>query len=214
MIRRTIDDLYPSMPWDALDAVVFDVGNVLLSFDPPQILRDLLPRDESIYPILLEHIFHSPYWVMMDHGDATLEEATEAMIASSPAYEAQIRKVMTNWIEMKDIIDEGLQALYACKRHGKKVYVLSNYGSDAFEHVYQKYDFFKLFDGLTISAREHVIKPDAAIYRLTVERFGLTPERTLFIDDSPANIDGALHAGWQGFCLNRKGKLKAFMGAE
>lgn len=211
MVRRTIDDLYPSMPWDELDAVVFDVGNVLLSFNPQGILEELLPDDKALYPVLTEKIFRSPYWMMMDHGDATLTEAADAMVGNDTRYEKQIRHVMTHWIEMKHVLDEGLQALDACKAHGKRVFVLSNYGSDAFEHVYHKYDFFKRFDGMMISARVHLLKPDPDIFHLAAETFGLDPERTLFIDDVPANIEGALHAGWQGFCHLRQGKLREFM---
>ena len=64
-----------------------------------------------------------------------------------------------------------------------------------------------------ISAREGLVKPDPAIYKTLTDRYGLDPARTLFIDDAAANIEGAIHAGWQGFWFNRPGKLSAFFGA-
>lgn len=211
MPKLMIDDLYLSMPWDELDAIVFDVGNVLLSFNPAAILSDLLPNCQALHPVLMKKIFQSPYWVMMDRGLLSCTEAAECMIGRDTALAEPIRHVMANWIEMKDQIEEGQEALRICKAHGKKLYVLSNYGCDSFAHVEKKYDFFKLFDGKVISAREKMMKPDLAIYNLLTSRYGLDPARTLFIDDSFANIEGALYAGWQGFCFNQPGKLHKFV---
>lgn len=211
MPKLTIDDLYPSMPWDEIDAVVFDVGNVLLSYQPDRILEDIVPEYKAIHPLLMTRVFKSPYWLMMDHGLMNLKEAADAMITGVPELEEPIRRLMAQWIEMKEVIQEGLDALLACKAHGKRVYVLSNYGDDSFAHVDAKYDFFRLFDDKIISARVHLMKPDPAIYRLANEKFGLEPSRTLFIDDAPANIEGALYAGWHGLCFNAPGKLKKFL---
>ena len=79
MNRLTLDDMYPAMPWDALDAVVFDVGNVLVRFVPEDILRRVLPGEEAIWPELQRKVFRSPYWAMLDRGVMTYEEAAKAM---------------------------------------------------------------------------------------------------------------------------------------
>lgn len=205
-----IDDKYARMPWDEIDAVVFDVGNVLLSFDPAGILKDLVPEVPELHPLLLQKIFHSPYWCMRDHGIISEQEAEDAMIAGDERIAPYVRRVMNGWIEMKDVLPEGLAALNACKAHGKKLYVLSNYADEPFAHVDAKYDFFRLFDGKVISSRVKLVKPDPAIFTHVIHSFGLTPARTLFIDDSPANIESALAMGWQGFCVNAPGKLAAF----
>lgn len=206
-----IDDKYPSMPWDELDAVVFDVGNVLLSFDPKAILNDLAGNVPELHPQLMTKVFHSPYWCMRDHGIISEEEAIESMIGRDQHLAPYIRKVMKNWIEMKDVLPEGIEALNACKAHGKKLYVLSNYADEPFAYVDQKYDFFRLFDGKVISSRIKLCKPDPAIYTHVIHTFGLTPARTLFIDDSMANIEAALAMGWQGYCHNKPGKLCEFI---
>ena len=95
--------------------------------------------------------------------------------------------------------------------HGKRVFVLSNYQREAFDRVEREYPFFALFEGRVVSAREGMIKPNADIYECLTQRYGLDPARTLFIDDTAANIEAALHLGWQGFCLNAPGKLSAFI---
>ncbi len=214
MVRLMIDDLYDTMPWDKLDAVVFDVGNVLLSFSPEKLLREYLPGEAALHTRLMNKIFRTPYWMMLDHGLITTEEAVSAMAGRDRELLPLIRTLMMSWPDLKEVIPEGVNALRACKAHGKRLYVLSNYHGASFDHVRKKYDFFDLFDGFVVSASVKLLKPDPAIYDRVTDEFGLEPARTLFIDDTPINIEGALHAGWQGFCLNEPGKLARFIGEE
>ena len=80
---RTFDDIYETMPWDAVDAVVFDVGQVLLSYNPQEILDEHVPDRPDLHPFLLEKIFRSPYWLMRDHGLMTRDEAIILMVESN-----------------------------------------------------------------------------------------------------------------------------------
>lgn len=210
MNRLMIYDKYPSMPWDEIDTVVFDVGNVLLRYDPEEILRELVPEHEELYPVLRRRVFASPYWAMIDRGALTIAEAAEAMAGLDESLKPLTRKIMFGWWDLKPIA-EGVEALRAIKARGKKLYVLSNYNAEAFAHVYAKYDFFRLFDGLVISSDEKKIKPNPDIYQLLAERYRIDPARTMFIDDSYVNIEGCLNAGWQGFLFNEPGILAAFL---
>lgn len=210
MVPLMIDDLYPSMPWDELDSIVFDVGNVLLTFSPQQILDEHIP-DRSLHPVLMERVFRSPYWNMQDRGILDREEAIRVMTGRYHELEPAIRRVMENWVYLKEEIPEGVEALRAAKAHGKRVLVLSNYGGAAFRWVRQYFDFFQLVDDFIVSGDLGLCKPDSSIYQYAVKTCGLNPARTLFIDDTPLNIEAALNQGWQGFCLNRPGKLRAFL---
>ena len=212
MIRWMIDDAHETMPWDALDAIVFDVGNVLLAYSPEAELRHYFPGRDEYHERLREKIFRTPYWNMLDRGTLTLEEAIVAMTGPDAALGADIRLFMEHWLDFNEPVSEGVEALRACKAHGKKVYLLTNYQSEAFDRVSKAYDFFGLADGWIVSAKVGMVKPDADIYRQIEREFSLTPHRTLFIDDTPANVEGALQLGWQGFCLSRPGKLRAFIG--
>lgn len=160
---RTFDDIYETMPWDAVDAVVFDVGQVLLSYNPQEILDEHVPDRPDLHPILLEKIFRSPYWLMRDHGLMTRDEAIEAMIGRDELLRPYITRVMHNWVDLKKVLPEGLKTLQSCKAHGKKVYVLSNYADDAFAVVEHKYDFFNLFDAKFVSGRLKLMKPSEQI---------------------------------------------------
>lgn len=207
-----IDDKYEHMPWDEIDAVVFDVGNVLIRFDPQALLEELVPDAPEMHGRLMTRVFRSPYWCMRDHGIITTEDAIEAMTGRDQAIAPYVRRIMTEWIDLKVTIPEGIEAIRTCKAHGKKVYVLSNYADEPFAFADAKFDFFRLFDGKIISGRVKLEKPEPAIYSCLTHTFDLRPHRTMFIDDSYANIESALAMGWQALLYDRPGKLRDFLG--
>ena len=209
MIRLMLNDQYPTMPWDVIDAVVFDVGNVLLSWKGQEILDRLLPERPDLHEELLVRVFRSPYWSMRDRGSATLDEVIDAMSRTAPELEPYVRRIMEGWIDLP-AMEEGVNALKTCKSHGVKLYALTNYADKEFAHACVTHDFFQLFDGFIVSGREHLVKPGLEIYARLIREFDLDPARTLFIDDSPMNIEAALESGWQGICYNKEGLLRDF----
>ena len=209
MIRLMIDDMYDAMPWDKIDTVVFDVGNVLLSWTANELMMRVIPERPDLHEELAERTMRSPYWSMRDRGSATVEEVIRAMSLRKPELEPYIRRIMTEWIDLP-AIPEGVETLKICKDHGVKLYALTNYADKEFAYACEQHDFFALFDDYLVSAREHTIKPGLDIYRLLISRFGLDPERTLFIDDSLMNIEAALESGLQALHYNKDGKLRNF----
>ena len=209
MIRLMIDDMYDTMPWDKIDTVVFDVGNVLLSWTANELLTRVIPERPDLHEELAERTMRSPYWSMRDRGSATVEEVIHAMSLRKPELEPYIRRIMTEWIDLP-AIPEGVETLNICKDHGVKLYALTNYADKEFAYACEQHDFFALFDDYLVSGREHTIKPGLDIYRLLISRFGLNPERTLFIDDSLMNIEAALESGLQALHYKKDGKLRNF----
>lgn len=209
MIRLMIDDMYAKMPWEQIDAVVFDVGNVLLKWQAQELLTRLVPELPDLHEELTRRIFKSPYWCMRDRGSAAVGEVIDAMSSGNAEIAPYVRRVMTKWIDLP-AIPEGVEALKKCKEHGVKLYALTNYADREFAYACEQHEFFRLFDGFVVSGRVHMVKPAQDIYGHLIETFGLEPARTLFIDDSPANIEAALHCGWQGLCYNEEGKLRDF----
>ena len=209
MIRLMIDDQYNRMPWDKIDTVVFDVGNVLLSWKAQELLDRIVPERPDLHAELAERVFRSPYWSMRDRGSATVEDVITAMSLRVPELKPYIRHIMKEWIDLP-AIPEGVETLKRCKEHGMKLYALTNYADKEFAYACEQHDFFKLFDGFLVSGREHTIKPGLDIYRLLISRFGLDPERSLFIDDSLMNIEAALESGLQALHYNKDGKLREF----
>ncbi len=211
MAERMIDNLYPSMPWDDVDAVVFDIGGVLVTMDEDDVLKKMFP-DPVLKASVQLHTTRSPYWNMWDEGVLSTEECIKAMTEGDPTLLEPIRKFITGWMDERYVVEEGRQALLACHRHQKKLYILSNYVSENYERNVREYDFFSLFDGAVISSRVRMLKPRLEIYRYLTDTYKLNPSRVLFIDDNAANIAAAFAAGWHGLCFNRPGRLKAFMG--
>ncbi len=209
---ETLNDLYDVIPWDALDAVVFDVGNVLLTFQPPRILEQLFPGDAELQAQLTARVFRSPYWPMLDHGLLDNEAAEALMSRQEPSLRPAIRQLLHAWPALMEPMPEGIAALRTVKERGKKAFVLSNFHREAFAEVSARHAFFRLFDGLLVSARVKLLKPNPAIYRCLTETFGQDPARLLFIDDTPMNIEAALACGWQGLCYDRPGRISAFLG--
>ena len=207
-----LDDRYPSAPWDTFDAVVFDVGNVLVRFDPDKMMEEFFPGDTELHKALHRKVFQTPYWVMLDHGIISYAEAVEAMTGFETEFKPQIQYILDNWHDLREIVPEGVETLKTVKAHGKKAYVLSNYHKPAFDFIERKYDFFSLFDGKVVSGQIGLLKPDPAIFRRLTEQYGLQPSRSVFIDDTAINIEAAMTLGWQGICYNQPGKLKRFFG--
>ena len=214
-MNMAINDRFDKMPWDEIDNVVFDVGNVLIHFEPLQMMKELLPGlSDDMYRLLMQKTVHSPYWVAMDHGSMSYDDIIQAMIGLDKHLTDEITTFMRGWYPLMKQKDEGVRALKLCKEKGKKLYVLSNFSDMPFDYTEENNAFFSLFDDKVVSSRVHLLKPDPEIYRYLVRSFELDPARTLFIDDNPANIETALMEGWQGFCFLAPGILDKYISAN
>ena len=182
-----------------VDNVVFDVGNVLFRFDTEHVKQTLLPENHREQ--LAKAMFvadHEWAWYQFDTGLWPAEYVAEkiACHAGLPGCGGEVLYAYEHFHE--DRVPLPLTEDFAAlKSMGKRIFALTNYGWDAFDRVYEKFDFFKELDGIVVSGREKVWKPMPEIYELICARYNLVPERTLFIDDSPANIEGARQLGWQ-----------------
>ncbi|MDR3052019.1 MAG: HAD family phosphatase [Oscillospiraceae bacterium] len=178
-----------------LDAIVFDLGNVLLDYHPLQTLRAHYP--EAVAQRLHAAMFQSPQWVEMDRGVLTQAEVLARILADAPDIAPYGEAAMALQTEMITPNAPALAWLPRLKSAGYRLYALSNFGAQSFARVQARYPVFGDFDGLVISGRELVVKPAPHIYRALLSRYGLTPARALFFDDIPANVQGALDVGMQ-----------------
>lgn len=186
--------------------IIFDIGNVLLEFKPFEFL--LKHYDEKTMEDLMVIIFSSDEWIEMDLGTMSVSEVKSRFIHRNPQYEKEIHYVLDHWSEMLTPLHENVQFVKILKEKGYKLYLLSNFPIVAFKEVFHKYDFFRYFDGMIISAYEHVIKPDEKIYKLLLERYQLDPHECLFIDDMEGNVQAADELGIQTICLSYKVNLE------
>lgn len=169
--------------------IIFDIGNVLLSFNPKEYLRQKIGEQklEEIY----KAIFESEEWVMLDRGTITEEEAVKNIIQRNNLYATEIELAFTDWYGLLKPIEETVEILKNLKNNNYKVFYLSNFHDLAFKEVNKRNSFFKVFDGGVVSYEEKLIKPEEAIYNLILDKYNLIAAESIFIDDTIANIEGA-----------------------
>lgn len=176
--------------------IVFDLGNVLLKFNPERIITEYV-HNKKIKEQIYGNIFDSKEWVMLDKGKISSHYATKKFIQKMPDHENIIREIMDSWDDYLNPIDKNLEVLKNLYKRSYNLYVLSNFHKDAFEKVSNKYDFFDYFTGMIISYQEETIKPEKKIYQILINRFNLAPRETLFIDDNVQNIKQAQKMGFK-----------------
>lgn len=192
-----------------LDAIVFDVGNVLLNFDPLAYLRRLY--DEPLAARIHDAVFGSPHWTELDRSVLTFDEVVARMAADTPDMAQWILPAFSVYQDIIRPIEETIAYLPKLKAAGYRLYVLSNYGKEYFAQTRALYPFFDLFDGMIISGEHQVLKPDPAIYLLLLHEYNLTASRTLFLDDRQDNIEGAQAIGLQGIQFTHAAQLQALL---
>ncbi|HEY8563914.1 MAG TPA: HAD family phosphatase [Beijerinckiaceae bacterium] len=174
--------------------VVFDVGQVLLNWDPRHLYRRIIP-DPDRMEWFLAHVCPDTWNRSLD-GGRPWDEALAERIALHGGWADEIRAYRARWQEMvPDAIGANVALLARLKAAGVPVYAITNFAGDLFRETQDRFPFLKSFDGVVVSGDEGLLKPDPAIYRLFLARFGLRAEACLFIDDSPANVAGARDVG-------------------
>lgn len=175
--------------------VVFDLGNVLVRWDR-RFLYEQVIADPVELDWFLDNVLTLEENAVLDRG-TSLHEMTADLARRHPDHAELVLVFRDRWIEtMGGVIDGSLQLLRALVARGVPCFALSNWGRDTFALVESGFDWLELFDGVVISGREGVTKPDPAIFELLCERHGIDPAEALFIDDSPANIDTAAALGF------------------
>ena len=177
--------------------ILFDMGNVLIHFDRNAFLNRLDVSEEE-KQLLLREVFLSVEWVQMDRGTLEEPEAEILMCKRLPQHlHAAVHELVSLWDEPMLPIAGMAQLAEELKVKGYRLYLLSN--ASVRQHEYwPKIPGWQYFDGTIISADEKVMKPHPDYYCRALSRFGLKPEECFFIDDVPANIEGALYCGIPG----------------
>jgi len=175
--------------------IVFDIGRVLIHYDPQIPYRRLIP-DAAARDWFLANVCTHDWNLEQDRGRGW-EEAEALLIGEFPAHEEHIRAFRRHWHEMvAPAYTDSVAILEALVEEGRDVTMLTNFAADTFREARRLYPFLNISRGITVSGEIGLIKPDIAIYERHAGTFGLDPARTLFIDDSPANVEGARQAGW------------------
>ncbi|MDX9946363.1 MAG: HAD family phosphatase [Bacteroidales bacterium] len=193
--------------------IIFDLGNVLISFVPSEYLvKKNYPG--NIRNTILADIFQSPEWKMLDNGDITVPEAIESIAPKSSLNKEEIAHVFNFRRDIMFPLDDNARLLPALRKQGYRLYYLSNFPLDVFEEVKNDYFFFTHFDGGIISAEVKLSKPDIRIYEYLIRHYGLNPEESLYIDDIEENVLAAESTGMKGMVTNGSPRIAEQLGAR
>jgi 2-haloacid dehalogenase len=188
-------------------AVVFDLGGVLLDWNPRYLYRKLFD-DPAEMDRFLSEVCTMEWHHAHDLG-VPPEQTIPPLVEAHPEYAEHIRAWPQRSEEMvAGPIDESVEILRALKERGVPVYALTNMETWTYPDRLDRYPFLRWFDGTVVSGFEGVAKPDRKVFELLLDRFGLTPETTLFIDDSAKNVAAARAAGIQAIEFESPAQLR------
>ena len=192
--------------------LVFDMGNVLIRYSP-QMFLDRFVKDTSYHTLLLREVFMGLEWQQTDLGSLSLDDAVARCCTRLPScLHETVRTLFYNWSDPLLQI-EGMEALLKrAKEKGYALYLLSN-TSPAYRTFSKGIAGIEYMDGEFISCEWKMMKPDVRIYHLFCNHFGLVPAQSVFIDDSSANVLGAINAGMQGIVFHDRKQLEKALSA-
>ena len=192
LVRTDVDSLTEN-----IDAVVFDLGGVLIDWNPRHLYRQLFPGDREGMERFLSEVCTSAWNERQDAG-RPWEEAIDEAIAEYPQHAALIRAYRERWEEMlSGPIADTVTLFEEVKRTGLRLYALTNWSQYTFPRALELFPFLHWFEDIVVSGREGLIKPDPAIFRVLISRSGIEAARSVFIDDSLANVRAAAQLGFR-----------------
>lgn len=167
--------------------IIFDLGGVVFTWDPGAIIARLFHEPEK-RSLIRDEVFRHPDWREMDRGLLSYAEATERAVARTGLAREEI-KALFRWVPLSLVgIPETVALMRELKNKGHVLYYLSNMHRPAMEYLERVYTLWNLFQGGVFSCRVHWVKPEEEIYLALLEQEDLSPDRAVFIDDTPANL--------------------------
>ncbi len=193
----------------SIDAVIFDLGGVLLDWNPRYLYRKLFDDEESMERFLAEVC--TMEWHEANDRGVPFEVTCAELAAEHPEHADHIWAWGTRTEEMVGgPIDETVEILRELKRDGSvRLFALTNMEAHTYPLRRERYDFLRWFEGTVVSSSEGVIKPDPQIYRVLLERYGLKAASTLMIDDNARNVDAARSLGMPTVLFESPAALRA-----
>ncbi len=177
--------------------IVFDMGNVLMDYNPEIALHQFINNEED-RAVIRKELFGGYEWVQKDLGQMTNEESYESIKKRVPEYlHESLKSCIYHWQMCMKPLEGAKEFVYSMKAKGFGIYVLSN-ASDTFYEYFPDFLPIDYFNGVMISADVHVVKPDIRIFEIFIKKYGLQPQECLFIDDRTDNVEGAIAAGMNG----------------
>lgn len=195
------------------DAVVFDLGGVLLDWNPRHLFRKLFYGDEVAMESFLHEVDFASWNAEVDLGHP-FADAVAAATRAHPRRAPLFAAYWERWPEtLAGPVDGVLPLVAALRARQIPLYVLTNSSSETYPRAVERFEFLADFDGAIVSGRLGVAKPDPRIYRALLDTFGLREDRVVFIDDNQTNAEAARALGIHGLHFTGAGRLHRDLGA-
>lgn len=189
--------------------VVFDIGNVVIEWDPRHLYRQVFDDQDALMEDFLSTVC-TPAWILEQDRGRAWDDGVAALTAEYPDCAELIRAFHERWHEMVPGEIPGTpEILEELKGRGVPLYALSNFSREKYLETRERYPCFDLFDGLVVSGEVGLVKPDPAIWRLLLERYGLDPAAVLYVDDLAENCAVAESLGMTAHRFGGAATLRA-----
>jgi 2-haloacid dehalogenase len=187
--------------------VVFDLGGVLIEWDPRHLYRRLLPEDQ-VEPFLDEIGFAA--WNHAQDAGGSWATAVDELAARYPQHRELIAAYPARFPEtLAGPVPGSVEVLRDLHATGVRLLGLTNWSAETYPHAEATFEFLTLFEDIVVSGAEGIAKPDPAVFALLVDRYRLDPAATVFVDDSPANVAAAAAAGLRALRFTAADTLRA-----
>lgn len=183
--------------------LILDIGNVICNWNPDGLVGMTFdnPADQEE---ALRVTVNTPDWLALDRGDMTLDEAIWRAQARTELNDQDIASVYDNLCASLTALPESMAAMERAREQAVPMYILSNMQAHAWAYLEQTFECFSWCKGVVVSCEAGLIKPDPAIYQHVCDKFSVTPDSCVFIDDMKENIDAAIAFGMQGVQMTDK----------
>ncbi len=187
--------------------VIFDLGAVLIDWNPRHLYRSLIDDPDEMERFLAE--IATPAWNHEQDRGRTWADAVAELVDRHPAHAELIRAYHERWPEMLgEQIHATVDILAELREAGIALYALTNWSAETWPIAVGRYPFLAWFRGIVVSGEVGAAKPEAAIYEALVDRYGVVPADSVFIDDQPANVEAARHLGFEAIRFTDAGALR------
>ncbi len=191
-----------------IDTIIFDLGGVLINWNPRHLYRKIFDSEEKIEWFLQE--ICTMDWNEQQDAGRPVADATALLVERFPKYTNEISAYYGRWTEMLNGSIAGtveiLTQFHEAQSH--HLYALTNWSHETFPHAVQRFSFLQYFKGILVSGEEKMKKPDARIYNLLLNRYQINKETAIFIDDSARNVAAAEKIGISSIRFESPEQLK------
>ena len=193
----------------ARDTVVFDLGGVLIDWDPRHLYRKLFAGDETAMEHFLANVC-THEWNRCQDAGRSFAEGARLLKAEHPEKAELIDAYFSRFDEMMPgPIAGSVEILAELRDRGTPLYGLTNFSAETYPPAFERFEFLRWFDGILVSGEVGLIKPDPRIFELLIERFAIDPRRAVYIDDVETNVIAARPLGIHGIHFTTPAALRA-----